>query len=87
MLILERKADESILIGEEIVIRVLDVGRGSARIGIEAPSHVNVLREELEPRYRQQAPAKEIKTAEVKEKSRDKKVLITYLRPKRTIPK
>lgn len=47
MLILSRKEDESIRIGEEITIRVVDIRGDKVRIGIEAPEHVPVHREEV----------------------------------------
>ena len=51
MLVLTRKREESILIGEDIEIRIVQV-RGSGdqavvRIGITAPKHVTVLRKEV----------------------------------------
>lgn len=47
MLVLTRKRAEMIKIGEDIVIKVIQTGRGSVKIGIEAPDHVRVLRAEL----------------------------------------
>ncbi len=47
MLILARKAGEAIRIGDDIVIRVMDVQGNQARIGIEAPAEVRVHREEI----------------------------------------
>ncbi|MBC8117916.1 MAG: carbon storage regulator [Candidatus Saccharimonas sp.] len=47
MLILTRKRDDSIKIGEDIVIRVMRTGRGSVKIGIEAPASVRIVRGEL----------------------------------------
>ncbi|MCX7395413.1 MAG: carbon storage regulator [Planctomycetales bacterium] len=47
MLILTRKRDESIKIGESIVIRVIRTGRGSVKIGIDAPDSVRIVRGEL----------------------------------------
>ncbi|WP_218989037.1 carbon storage regulator, partial [Campylobacter jejuni] len=37
MLILSRKENESIIIGEGIEIKVVQTGKGYAKIGIEAP--------------------------------------------------
>lgn len=48
MLVLTRKLDESIRIGDEIRITVLRVKGNTVRIGIEAPKHVRVIREELQ---------------------------------------
>ncbi len=47
MLILTRKSGESINIGSDIVIRVLDIKGNQARIGIQAPRHITVHREEI----------------------------------------
>lgn len=47
MLILQRKAGESLLIGEEIEISVLSVEAGRVRLAIEAPKSVPILRSEL----------------------------------------
>ena len=47
MLILSRKADESILLGEDIRIKVISIDKGIVKLGIDAPSHVSILREEL----------------------------------------
>jgi carbon storage regulator CsrA len=47
MLVLTRKRSESIRIGNDIVIKVIQTGRGTVKLGIEAPAHVRVLRAEL----------------------------------------
>lgn len=47
MLILTRKSGETITIGENIQIRVLDVKGGQVRIGVDAPREVSVNREEV----------------------------------------
>jgi carbon storage regulator len=47
MLVLTRRRSESIKIGNEVVIKVIETRRGMVRLGIEAPSHVRVLRGEL----------------------------------------
>ncbi len=51
MLVLTRRKDERIVLkiaeDVEVVITVCDVNGNKARIGVEAPSHVAVLREEL----------------------------------------
>lgn len=47
MLVLTRKAGEKILIGDDIVITVLDVRRDGVRIGIEAPTGVKIQRDEV----------------------------------------
>ena len=47
MLVLSRKKQEKLLIGENIWITIVDIGRGQVKIAIDAPSDVKVLREEL----------------------------------------
>lgn len=47
MLVLTRKMNEEIRIGEEIVIKVLDIRGNCVRIGVEAPREVSVMRSEL----------------------------------------
>ena len=47
MLVLSRKINESIVIGDNIVITVLKVDRNTVRLGIEAPQAVKVFRHEL----------------------------------------
>ena len=47
MLILSRKLGESIVIGDDVVIRIVELRRSRIRIGIEAPDHVRIRRGEL----------------------------------------
>ena len=47
MLILQRRTDEAILIGGEIRVVVLRTDGGGVRLGIDAPAHVSILREEI----------------------------------------
>jgi len=48
MLVLSRKPTESIHIGDRVVVTVLEIRGNKARIGIDAPKEVHVLRSELE---------------------------------------
>lgn len=48
MLVLSRRESERIRLGDSIVITVVRVSGDKVRLGIEAPSDVLVLREELE---------------------------------------
>ena len=50
MLVLTRKVEEAIRIGNDVRLVVLSTARGHVRIGIEAPSGVSVLREEVHVR-------------------------------------
>lgn len=47
MLILSRKKDESIIIDENIEIKVLAIENGKVQIGIEAPREIDIFRKEL----------------------------------------
>ncbi|REJ93033.1 MAG: carbon storage regulator [Planctomycetota bacterium] len=47
MLVLTRKKNEMIQIGESIVIKVISTGRGKVKLGIDAPADIRVLRAEL----------------------------------------
>ena len=54
MLILTRKIDEAIRVGDDIRIVLVQIKGGQVRLGIECPSHVRVLREELYEAVRQE---------------------------------
>lgn len=47
MLILQRKAGESLFIGDEIEVSILSVEAGRVRLAIEAPKNISILRSEL----------------------------------------
>lgn len=47
MLVLSRKENERILIGDDVVINVVRISGDKVRIGIEAPPETPILREEL----------------------------------------
>ena len=47
MLVLSRQRDESIMIGDNIVITVVDIRGDKVRLGINAPSEVPVHRQEV----------------------------------------
>ena len=47
MLILTRRAGETLVIGDDVTITVLEVKGGQVRIGINAPKSVSVHREEI----------------------------------------
>ena len=49
MLVLSRRESERIRLGDSITVTVVRLGRDKVRLGIEAPSDVVVLREELDP--------------------------------------
>lgn len=47
MLVLARKIDESIVIGENITIKVISIDKGVVKFGIEAPRDISIVRSEL----------------------------------------
>lgn len=47
VLVLTRKVNESIQIGDGIRVTIVRIGPGAVRIGVEAPPHISVLRGEL----------------------------------------
>lgn len=47
MLILTRRVGESIVIGGNVVVTVIEAGRDHVRIGVEAPRSVDVHRQEV----------------------------------------
>lgn len=50
MLVLSRRANESIVVGNDIIITVLAVKKNSIRLGIKAPPEVSVHRAEVRDR-------------------------------------
>ena len=50
MLVLTRKPNESLIIGEDIKVTILGIRGNQVRIGIEAPPNVSVDREEIRER-------------------------------------
>ncbi len=47
MLIITRRPGEKVMIGDDVVIEVIEVSGSSVRIGIDAPKAIPVYREEL----------------------------------------
>jgi carbon storage regulator len=47
VLVLTRHANQSIMIGHDVVVTVLDVQGGEVRLGIRAPRHIDVHRDEV----------------------------------------
>ena len=47
MLIITRRPGEKIMIGEDVVIEVIEVSGSSVRVGIAAPKAIPVYREEI----------------------------------------
>ena len=47
MLVLSRKQNQSLVIGDNIVITILSIDRDQIRLGIEAPRDISIMRQEL----------------------------------------
>ena len=47
MLVFTRKRGESLIIGNEIEVTILNIGSGSIKIGVNAPRHISVHRQEV----------------------------------------
>ncbi|MEN6459568.1 MAG: carbon storage regulator CsrA [Thermoguttaceae bacterium] len=47
MLVLSRQRDESIVIGDHVVVTVVDIRGDKVRLGIEAPGEIPVHRQEV----------------------------------------
>ena len=69
MLILSRRPGESISIGDDVLVSVIGVSGDRVKVGIEAPQHILILRQELceavmeENRAAQQMRPEQIETA------------------------
>jgi carbon storage regulator len=55
LLVLRRKTNESLLIGENITITILGVEGEHVKIGIDAPREIPIIREELIQAVQQQS--------------------------------
>lgn len=67
MLVLSRHIDESIMIGDDVVITVVDIRGDKVRLGIEAPQSIPVHRQEVyEAIKRENQKAGQIQPSETK---------------------
>lgn len=73
MLVLSRQRDESIIIGDNVVITVVDVRGDKVRLGIDAPVEIPVHRREVyEAIQRENRRASEISTDDARQVGGDK---------------
>jgi carbon storage regulator len=54
MLVLTRKLGETIVIGDNIVIKVVDIHGKQIRLGIEAPTEISIFRGEIHERIQEE---------------------------------
>jgi carbon storage regulator CsrA len=47
MLVLARKLDESIVLGDDITVKVISIDKGVVKLGIDAPKNISIMRSEL----------------------------------------
>jgi carbon storage regulator len=68
MLVLTRKKNQSIIVGDDIEVTVIDIVGDQVRIGIKAPKNVTVHRKEVYLEIRQEnRMAAELNTSAVKD--------------------
>jgi len=66
MLILTRKLGERIAVGDDIVITLLDIKGSQVKLGIEAPRHISIHRQEIYEKIRQEnLKSSEVLTADL----------------------
>ncbi len=59
MLILTRKPNESVIIDNQVTLKILEVRGNQVRIGVEAPAHISIHREEVQKRMNQEREEKQ----------------------------
>jgi carbon storage regulator len=65
MLILTRRIGEKLMIGDDIAVSILGVKGNQVRIGVQAPDHVAVHREEIYERIQEETSSRKFAAARV----------------------
>jgi len=66
MLVLSRQKDESIIIGDDVEVIIVDVRGDKVRLGITAPKNISVHRREVYEAIQREKKEKEAREKEVK---------------------
>ncbi|HEY7996468.1 MAG TPA: carbon storage regulator CsrA [Steroidobacteraceae bacterium] len=66
MLILTRRVGETVMIGDDVTITVLGVKGNQVRVGINAPKHVAVHREEIYERIKREQQPEDVTEEKLK---------------------
>ncbi|MFM8441964.1 MAG: carbon storage regulator CsrA [Methylococcus sp.] len=64
MLILTRRVGETLMIGDDVTVTVLGVKGNQVRIGVNAPKHVSVHREEIYERIKSEGYGDDVEFSE-----------------------
>ncbi len=60
MLVLSRKSGQSIIVNGDITVTVVEIGRGRVQLGITAPLHMTIHREEVHRRIERESARLEL---------------------------
>ncbi|MBL8853001.1 MAG: carbon storage regulator CsrA [Planctomycetaceae bacterium] len=85
MLVLTRKLDQSIQIGDDVTITILAVKGNTVRIGISAPDHVRIARRELHDKLRDSGVEQTAKTPSEAAQVSEMEVIEIQSRPNASI--
>ncbi len=71
MLVLSRQRDESIMIGDDVEITIVDVRGDKVRLGITAPREIPVHRREVYEAIQREKAEKKTETQEAEDKNKE----------------